>query len=277
MIHALVLGSSGIIGSHLRITPHPGIVATYHQGRTALDLTDHQRTEELLAAVKPNVIINLAGESRPDVVQANPSRYIDINQYLPHRLAAWALAHKAHLIHVSTQAVFSGNYAPYAPYRAGCPVNAYGEQKRAADSILLYEYRSAVTIVRPSFVLGVRPNQNIGRMNPVELMLGGQDKQVADRWFSPSFAPDVAADLWDIASGAPHMKIFHLGVPIRVSRFDIALELGCDVVPVSHNDFPGIAERPVDTTYAAGSLCRMGFKAGIADCLQRFLAQRVAA
>jgi dTDP-4-dehydrorhamnose reductase len=103
-------------------------------------------------------------------------------------------------------------------------------------------------------------------------MLAGQKKQVSDRWFSPSFAPDVAACLWTAAMDRNPQRVIHAGVPVRVSRYQIAADLGLTVVPVSHNDFPGLAMRPIDTTYASGSH-RMTYHEGLLDCLRRMEAR----
>lgn len=271
----LVLGASGIIGSHLRIAPHPGITASYHRGRAACDLTDQIATEALLDSVKPDVIVNLAGESRPDVVEKDPEQFRRINIDLPAWLDLRAYMREAHLIHVSTQAIFGGGAAPYSATSRHDPVNQYGFQKSTAETITA---SANTTIIRPTFVLGIRPDPTVGRPNPVELMLGGQKQQVNDRWFSPSFAPDVAALIWDVCRRKPSGEVIHAGVPVRVSRYDIARALGCQgIEAVSHEDFPGIAPRPMDTTYAEGSSYGMNFEQGIADCLQRWRVREVKA
>lgn len=266
---ALILGASGILGSHLRITPHPGITASYHRGRAACDLTNKDAVLNLLLAVQPDVIVNLAGESRPDVVEASHSESHAVNVLLPQTLAWWAYFNESHLVHVSTQAVFSGKDGPYGSASCRRPINEYGLQKMIAEKHV-QKYAAYATIIRPTFVLGIRPDPTIGRPNPVELMLSGQKKQVNDRWFSPSFAPDVASLIWDVCSRRPSGAVIHAGVPVRVSRYDIAVALGCEVEACSHEDFPGIAPRPRDTTYQVGAVHRMSFQEGIQDCLMRW-------
>jgi hypothetical protein len=58
-------------------------------------------------------------------------------------------------------------------------------------------------------------------------------------------------------------------VPVKVSRYKIACDLGLKVEPVSHADFPGIAPRPVDTTYACGDHV-MSYADGLLDCMARW-------
>ncbi len=191
-------------------------------------------------------------------------------------LARYADLRGVHLIHISSQAVFSGECAPYDAAAIQAPINEYGKQKQFAERSVFLR-REFVTIIRPTFVLGIRPDPTVGRPNPVELMLRGQKQQVNDRWFSPSFAPDVAALIWDVCRRKPSGEVIHAGVPIRTTRYEIAKALGCDVVAVSHEDFSGSAPRPRDTTYAPDAVYGMTFEQGIADCLRRWKARELVA
>lgn len=262
----LILGSSGIIGQHLRAAVPPGITATFHRrtpspGYVHADLTEECTVRTLVHYHRPDVIINLAGESNTDAVERDPAAAYAINVGLPALLASL----NVRLVHISTQAVFSGSAPGYGPSSAAIPINEYGCQKAFAESAVLA--RPNTTVIRPTFVLGVRPDPAIGRQNPIEAMLSGQRKQVADRWFSVSFAPDVAECIWTAATSKTPRRIIHAGIPRRVSRYDIARDLGLSVDPVSHEDFPGLAPRPVDTTYSVGEYT-MSYEKGLKYCLE---------
>ena len=263
----LILGASGIIGQHMRLSIPTEVKATFHRryadaNHIGCELGSVE-VRDMLDSVRPDVIVNLAGESRPDVVEEDPELHEWINFALPCALVLYP----AYLVQVSTQAVFSGEEPPYGAYSAQRPVNAYGRQKTLVELILANTKH--VSIVRPTFVLGVRPMQDTGRKNPIEQMLEGQRNQVYDRWFSPSFAPDVADCLWETVLRQPG-GILNAGVPTRTSRWEIARELELDPEPVRHEDFPGLAPRPKDTTYAEGSCHAMTFEEGLQDCLNRY-------
>lgn len=262
----LLLGSSGIIGTHLRASIPEGITATFHRrtpspGYIHADLSEAGTVQNLLRYHRPDVIVNLAGESNTDAVERDPAATHAINVELPALLASTGIR----LIHISTQAVFSGNEPTYGPHAMPNPINAYGRQKDAAEAAVLAH--SHTTVIRPTFVLGVRHDPSIGRQNPIEAMLLGQRKQVADRWFSVSFAPDVAACIWTAVTAKIPRRIIHAGIPKRVSRYDIARDLGLSVDPVSHEDFPGLAPRPKDTTYSVGEYT-MSYENGLKYCLE---------
>jgi dTDP-4-dehydrorhamnose reductase len=271
----LILGSSGIIGQSLRERVPGAVSATFHLGRTQCDLGDPQRATDLLLSVLPDVVVNLAGESNTDTVERDPEATEWINAGFPEWLANWCHLHKSRLIQISTQAVFSGKRPPYRTDQVPFPVNSYGRQKKRAEDAVMMS--SAVwKIIRPTFVLGVRPDPSTGRENPIESMLRGQRKQVDDRWFSPSFAPDVARVIWHQVIQPDKRRIIHAGIPMRASRFAIAKALGVDFEAVSHDDFPGIAPRPRDTTYAEADHF-MSFSEGIKDCLRRWKAREAVA
>lgn len=250
-----IFGASGIIGQHMRLACPAGVTPLYVR-RTAdclhvgLDLTDDAARTAFLEAERPDVIINLAGESNTDVVERDPLKYSHLNSVVPEKLADWCDANGAHLVHVSTQAVFSGDAPPYSPDSVRRPVNCYGHQKYVAEKSV--QRHKNWTIVRPTFVLGVRPLPHVGRANPIEQMLGGgQTKQVNDRWFSISFARDVAWALWSAATKR-EKGIIHVGDG-RHTRLEIAQQLKgkfSAIEPVSHDSFAGIAPRPRDTSFA---------------------------
>lgn len=273
-MRVLVLGAGGIIGQHLKKSRPEGVIALWTSKTQGFDLQDATRFKECLSFSEPDAIINLAGQNSPDVVERNPGKYRPVNVEVPAFLSQWSQANGCHYVHVSSQAVFGGMpqgftrvdmissfLPPYGPDSPRMPVNQYGLQKLQAEQEVMSGGKSW-TIVRPTFVLGVRP-LIIGRENPVEQMLSpvqavaeGETvatmRQVCDRWFSVSFAWDVAAKLWEVAMGQPQRRPIHVGIPFRTNRHILASYLRPDlnVEPVSHDSFEGLAPRPIDTTYA---------------------------
>jgi dTDP-4-dehydrorhamnose reductase len=253
----LVLGASGIIGQHMRLCCPEGVTPIY--ARRKSDLL-HVGVDVLSADVqrfldyeRPDVIVNLAGESNTDAVERDPSMRT-VNTLVPELLGEWCQRNKRHLVHVSTQAVFSGENPPYGPSSPMDPVNEYGRQKSAAE-VGVRASKCSYTIVRPTFVLGIRPIKT-GRANPLEQILAGQNTQVADRWFSISLAREVAQAIWKCAVERPG-GIIHVGEG-KISRYElaycIARSFGSKApMAVDHESFSGLAPRPKDTSYSTES------------------------
>lgn len=269
----IVFGASGILGQHMRLCV-PGGVEPIFVRREAdrlhvgVDITDVVALDSFVAEAAPKVVVNLAGQNSPDVVEQAPHLHEAVNVTVPGSLAHLCDAAGAHYVHVSSQAVFSGEHPPYEADSTTVPINEYGRQKLAAEQRVREAKRW--TIVRPTFVLGVRPLPHVGRGNPLEQMFANDEQeQVADRWFSPLFARDAARLLWQIALERPPQQVIHLGVPERFSRYDIARAANptATVKPVEHDTaFPHFAPRPQDTTYAAGSRYIEGLDRGLILC-----------
>lgn len=233
-------------------------------------MTNGAARREMLESFHPDVVVNLAGENSPDAVEANPQAWHAANVKLPIALAQWCENSGAYYVHVSTQGVFGGDAPPYTPNAACEPVNEYGRQKLEAECAVRGSGCRWV-IVRPTFVLGVRPIEHGARQNPLEAILAGtQPRQVCDRWFSTLFARDSGELLWEVIGKRPNRQILHLGNPVRLSRQEIAEHLGLPSEPVPHESFAGLAPRPVDTSYAAGSLWRRTMARGLEQCRQDF-------
>lgn len=283
----LVLGASGIVGQHLRRwEPGLGVEVTY-TSRQALpwdntvkvNLTSDEDVEKLLKKHDPDVIINLAGENRPDVVEKDPDTYWFINVEMPLALKRWCEQRNRWLIHISTQGVFEGNVPPYRATRVRLgmhPVNEYGMQKLRAEQLLMERsHETQIILVRLTFMLGVRPFKELGRMNPLEqifdsvcqLLQASQAdadaredaedhirlKQVDDRYFSPCFANSAAAFLWQLVGSLvsrldpildrylERKRVFNIGLPMKLSRAVVTVAAGMQLahqMKVSTEDVP---------------------------------------
>lgn len=260
-----VLGAGGIIGQHMMIDVPPDVEPLYVRNTPSpmadsLNLEDWAATRRWLDMALPDVIINLAGGSRVDVVERWPYSYALVNITLPSHLREWCLLNQKHLVHVSSQAVYGGDRPVcFEDWQTETPVNAYGVQKAQADFLITNGPPECEdgrwTIVRPTFVLGIRPFPAIGRENPAEQLLRGPGDllQVNNRFFSVSFAWDVAEMLWRVARERPAGKIIHIGNPDRLSRYALAEMLSPgEFQPTTQEaleDLWPIAPRPLDTTY----------------------------
>ena len=180
---------------------------------------------------------------------------------MPVDICQWNKINNKYFIHCSTQGVFDGESSPYSPMDIPKPITEYGKQKYLSEKMVLSYENTEVD--RLTFVIGIRPFQNIGRKNPLEEMIEKENQlQVNDRFFSPLFAEEAADILWERALGNNRNsdRIVHLGTPIKCSRYTIASDLKynshgnikASIQPVSHEHFPGIAPRPKNTTWEFG-------------------------
>lgn len=258
---------------------------------TKANLRDEVDVIRMLDGIKPDVVVNLAGENSPDVVEKDPASHRFLNEYLPAIIGKWCDEVGAHLVQASTQAVYGGEDPSYPAVMPDQlieqPVNEYGRQKLNGERHLTRLCRNW-TIARLTFVIGSRPLPKVGRTNPFETMYRQltvlePQQQVDDRWFSVCFARDAATVLWDLVGRCKikpnlHGAVFNVGVPQRVSRYDLARSMNVwgnmssyptpPIHPVSHESFPGLAQRPRDTTYSPGALFQTNLDLGISEAIQ---------
>lgn len=97
---------------------HPGI-----------DATRFETLEQVIAAVRPAVVINAIGIVRQVPAAADAVASMEINARLPHRLAETCAAVGARLIHIGTDCVFSGARGAYIELDAPDPTDLYGRSK----------------------------------------------------------------------------------------------------------------------------------------------------
>lgn len=262
----LVLGAAGVVGQHLMLNRPDWcdpLFYTRKEGFPELfDVVGPLDTEEqvvnLLEGLGIVGILNLAGEASPDAVERDQDKYWWVNRNLPIALATWCRDRDKWYFHASTQAVHEGTHSPYSvllhPWEI--PVNEYGRQKRWVEEHL-QKWFKLHAIFRLTFILGVRPVSSLGRKNPAEAMLEDPGMpQTVDRWFSPLCAHAAARKIWSLMECTMLYQLYQvrwvLGNPISVTRHDLAGRLGGRGRGVSSSEFVGIAERPVDTTYAVG-------------------------
>lgn len=156
----IVLGASGMLGnavvrvlSESRNLEVYGAVRSegvrrYFDGETTKrlrvggDVEQPDRLLELLADVKPDVVVNCIGLVKQLAEADDPLRAIPINALLPHRLARLCAVGGARLIHMSTDCVFSGNRGMYSEEDAADATDLYGRSKYMGE----VDYPNAVTL-----------------------------------------------------------------------------------------------------------------------------------
>ncbi len=94
-----------------------------------LDVTDFDAVEQLLAAVRPEVVINCIGIIKQLASANDPLVAIPINAVFPHRLARASAALGIRMLHFSTDCVFSGTRGPYSEAAHPDPDDLYGRSK----------------------------------------------------------------------------------------------------------------------------------------------------
>ncbi|MFB6677938.1 SDR family oxidoreductase [Streptomyces sp. NPDC056390] len=216
----LIVGGSGFLGSELirqaRTAGH-ATVATYTTGPgdaspTAwcpLDLRDAGSLDTVMAEVNPAVVINASSGRADWAVTAEG----------PLQLAIVAAKHGTRLVHVSSDAVFSGaGRVHYDESALPDPVTPYGAAKAAAETGVLAVHPKAI-VARTSLIIGHGRSEHERLVH--QLAAGTVDGALfTDDIRCPVHVSDLAAALLELASG-PATGIHHLAGTDALSRHEL--------------------------------------------------------
>ncbi|MEU7028944.1 sugar nucleotide-binding protein [Streptomyces sp. NPDC046275] len=240
----LIIGGSGFLGTELvrqaafagrrpaatfHSRPGDDVRATWHH----LDLRDPIRLEKVLDTVAPAVLINATSGGADWAVTAEGGI----------RLAQAAASRSIRLVHVSSDAVFSGTGRDW--YDESClpdPLTPYGAAKAAAETAVRLLCSDAA-VVRTSLIIGH------GRSEHEQLAhaLAAGTRQGAlftDDIRCPVHVEDLAAALWEITQ-SDAAGVFHLAGPDALSRHvpcQVHLFRFCGVLwgPETQKSRPGV-------------------------------------
>ncbi len=156
-----------------------------------LDSTDEAAVSQIVAASRPDVIVNAAAYTEVDTAEDEPDRAQLANATAVEHLAAAADQNGAALIHVSNDYVFDGTKSDrYDETDATCPIRTYGRSKAAGEQAARSAKRWMVP--RTAWVYGALRNNFVTTM----LRLARERDQlgVVDNQFGcPAAAGDIAA------------------------------------------------------------------------------------
>lgn len=247
---AIVTGADGQVGRALaRTAPVSWQVVTLD--RAALDIGDPRQVERVVAAERPDVIINAAAYTSVDRAESEEALALRINGTAVGYLAAAASRHGARLVHISTDFVFDGRQdRPYAPDAALGPLGAYGRTKLAGEQAA----GSAALIVRTSWVYAAQGSNFVRTM--LRLM-AERDlvRVVSDQVGTPTYADGLAETLWELAA-TDRRGILHWSDSGVASWYDFAVAIQeealaagllttrVSVIPIATEDYPTPARRP---------------------------------
>jgi dTDP-4-dehydrorhamnose reductase len=260
------MGAGGLLGQTLTRQAR-------RQGRDVLALSSSQCDITDPAAVRRHIapgeiVINCAAYTKVDEAEADSPRAYAVNATGAGNIARSCAAAGAHLVHVSTDYVFSGKRRePYETDEPTGPVNAYGRSKLAGETEVLSVLPQA-RVVRTSWVYG-------GAVDGIDFVAVMRRKAMAsvaaavatktarsagagkavevveDQVGSPTYVVDLAEALLDVARGSTTAALLHATNDGAVSRFELARAvfelMGADpqlVQPVSSDAMARPAPRP---------------------------------
>ena len=280
----LVVGGSSLLGCKLlEYTNDFELHSTYNKNpinfkdleAVKIDITLKKDCKKILE-LKPDIIVNTAAMTNVDYCEEHKEDAYNVNVKGAQNLANIAEHIGSKFIHISSDAIFSGEDSSYTEEDVPNPVNVYGKTKLESENVK--SIVSDCLILRPSVIFGFIPpkynktqDDSVKSMNFAMWVLKKlNEKQmlqvVDDQYNTPTFADNLAENILEMAK--KDLKgIFHLSGLSCISRLDfsrkIAKMFGYSydlITPCSSRELKQSASRSLQACLNCDKIISNGFK-----------------
>lgn len=243
----LITGSNGMLGHDLENVlkdKHELILTT----SKTLDITDKDKTMEIIKENNPDIVINSAAYTDVDGCETNQDLAYAVNGHGVENLALACRQIDCPLVHVSTDYVFDGTARDPIPEDGEIgPISVYGKSKLMGEQAI-QEILDKYFIVRTAWLYGIN-----GKNFPKTMLELAENHPeitvVYDEVGTPTYTPDLAYGISELIE-TDFYGIYHLTNSGSCSWcefaryiFEIA-DRDVNVVPVTASEFSRPAPRP---------------------------------
>jgi len=256
----LLTGAGGQLGTALQKSC-PGAVELIATNQAELDLSDAKACAAMVAALKPDWVLNGGAYTAVDRAEEQPQLAGAINAAAPRAFAeAIADLGSGRLLQISTDFVFSGQQGhPYGPEDQAAPLGVYGASKARGEAAVLEVLgQKRACVLRTSWLYGpVGKNfcLTMLRLHEIKAAAGEALNVVADQVGCPTHTAGLAAACWQVLARdiGGIQQWSDAGV---ASWYDFAVAIGEEAValgilataakvnPISTAEYPTPAQRP---------------------------------
>ncbi|MCD7821138.1 MAG: dTDP-4-dehydrorhamnose reductase [Clostridiales bacterium] len=150
-----IVGVKGHVGSALMELLNRKSYELLPTDKDQVDVTDRDEVRMFMQRNRPDVVINCAGITDPQVCEDNPDEAYRVNALGARNIAAEAEPVNCKVIQFSTDDVFDLNKSfPYTEFDIAMPNNVYGKSKYAGERMIV-SLSTRYVIVRSSWVYGI--------------------------------------------------------------------------------------------------------------------------
>ncbi|MCZ7555384.1 MAG: NAD(P)-dependent oxidoreductase [Bacteroidia bacterium] len=222
-----------------------------------LDITIRTDVKSLIAAYKPDVIINTAAMTDVDGCETDKVAAWSLNtDALKHLIIGARRIEGCRIVQLSTDYVFDGRSGPYDEQSRPAPLSYYGKSKLAAENALRSSGVDGL-IVRTQVLYGTGYEV---RKNFVSWVLSQLEKNtpfkvVDDQTGNPTLADDLA---WGILKLIERgcSGVYHVSGPEAITRFSFARKIADIfgfqpglITRTTSAEIGQAANRPMDSTF----------------------------
>ena len=275
-MRVLVTGVKGQLGydvmNELAGRGHEGIGVDIQE----MDITDAASVEKVITEAAPDAVIHCAAYTAVDAAEDNVDLCRRVNAGGTENIARVCKALNCKMMYISTDYVFNGQGTrPWEPDDKREPLNVYGQTKYEGE--LAVETLEKFFLVRIAWVFGVNGKNFIKTMLNL-CKTRDHLTVVADQIGSPTYTYDLARLLVDMIETDKYGR-YHATNEGLCSWYEFACEIfkqagmNVTVSPVTSDQYPAKAKRPMNSRMDKSKLDEMGFKRlpSWQDALGRYL------
>jgi dTDP-4-dehydrorhamnose reductase len=267
----LITGGKGMLGRAL-VESRPAECSVLAVDVDEVDVADAEAVRRCVAGFRPNAVIHCAALTNVDGCETEPEAAWRVNVQGAENVAA-ACGNAVRLIHLSTDFVFDGRKTqPYVEGDPPAPISVYGRTKLESEE-RVRALAANRAVVRTAWTFAPW-GRNFVRSILRAARERGALRVVDDQIGSPTYAPDLARALWQLAAH-DRCGTFHLTNSGVVSRYEFAREIvvaagmgHVPVEPIRSADLAQPAARPAYSALANTKLPPLRhYREALADCV----------
>jgi dTDP-4-dehydrorhamnose reductase len=207
------------------------------------DATNFDAVARLIAAMKPDVVVNCIGVVKQLAAAHDPIASITLNALFPHIVARACAEAGARMIHVSTDCVFAGTRGHYSEDDVPDAADLYGRSK------LLGEVTDGALTIRTSLI-GRELRTSSGLVEWFLSNRGGSVRGFTNAIFSGVTTAELARILAGVIEQYPDMRGLYHVAAAPISKYDLLMMLNAAtgaVVMIAPDD-GFVIDRSLDAT-----------------------------
>lgn len=248
----MITGANGQLGSEIRALAAQYLDLDFiFTDIRELDILNAVAVERFIVANGVGTIVNCAAYTAVDKAESEAVLCERINREAVGHLGRAATQHKALVIHISTDYVYSGtHYRPYVESDTVAPTSVYGMTKLQGEQALM-AVAPASLVFRTSWLYSTYGSNFVKTM----IRLGAERDSldvIFDQIGTPTYAADLAQVILDIVRSEKFVSgIYNYSNEGVCSWYDFAIEIhklaglnSCKVKPIEGREYPTAAARP---------------------------------